>query len=148
MPYQITTRVFSRTEDLSPEEVAQFIDWVWKARDINCFDMDVMKYPRTVVVSADDNDGALLYMPIQPALMLESLAPRPGVSPRKEAMALWKIGETLEQISKHTGIQEQYFLCKDDRVANLCARHGFEEMKGYRLLKKKIPLPVSDPPKE
>lgn len=143
--YRITTRV-STIAEVPEKDQNTFVDWVWKARDINCFDKDILTYPRSIMLTADDDEGPLLYLPVQPVLMLESLAPRPGVSPRKEALALWKLGEQLEQISKSTGICEQYFLCQDDRVVDLCTRHGFEEMKGYRLLKKKIPVP--DIPKE
>jgi hypothetical protein len=142
--YKITTRV-SSVGAMSEEDMKTFIEWAWKARAINCFDPDVIGYPRSIMLAADDNEGPLLYLPVQPVLMLESLAPRPDVSPRKEAMALWKMGEMLEGISKDTGIQEQYFMCKDDRVADICSKHGFEEMKGYRLMKKKI-KPLELPP--
>ena len=131
---------------MSSTDTKNFIDWVWQARIINCFDPDVLKYPRTIMATAEEQEAALLYIPVQPVLMFESIAPKPGISPRKEALALWKIGQMLEDVSKMTGFQEQYFLCKDDRVADICAEHGFTELVGYRLLKKKIA--VADLPKE
>lgn len=139
--------VFASTiQNVSPEHAKQFIQWVWEARTINCFDPDVLSYPRSCLLHAEDADGPTLFLPIHPVLMLESLAPRPGISERKEALSLWKIGEQLEEISKMTGIQEQYFLCKDDRVAEICKRHGFTELEGYRILKKKVPPAVLPEP--
>jgi hypothetical protein len=135
--YQITTRV-TAVGAMPEEDKKRFVDWIWEARQINCFDPDILTYPRTVMYTADDNDGPILYLPVQPGLILESLAPRPEVSARKEAMALWKLGEMLEETSRITGIQEQYFLCRDDRVSDICCKHGFEEMKGYRIMKKKV----------
>jgi hypothetical protein len=134
--------------DLAKDDQENFIAWVWAARAINAFDPKVISYPRTIMLTADKEvkgcpTEPILYLPVQPVLMLESLAPKPGISPHEEAAALGRFGELLEQISKETGIQEQYFLCKDDRVADLCVKHGFTEMKDYRLLQRKIPyVPV------
>ena len=134
---KITTRL-TTIGGMTKKDQDTFADWVWQARAINKFEPDVLSYPRTVMLTADDESGPVLYLPVQPVLMLESLAPKPGVSPRKEALALWRMGEMLEQVSRDTGMREQYFICKDDRVADICADHGFEELKGYRLLRKKI----------
>lgn len=143
--YHIGTRV-STIGNMTEEDFGTFSDWVWRARAINCFDKDIVGYPRTIMLTAEDKDGPILYLPVQPVLMLESLAPRPEVSPRKEALALWKLGEMLDGISQAVGMQEQYFLCKDDRVADICSKHGFQELIGYRLLKKKVA--VLDVPQE
>lgn len=137
---------FCTVGDLSEQDKKNFAEWVWGARNINYFDPDVLRYPRTIITSAEDEGGALLYIPVQPVLMFESIAPRPELSPRKEALSLWRIGQMLEDVSKLTGYREQY--CKDDRVADICAKHGFTEMEGYRILKKKIALPKDDEPKE
>lgn len=138
MAYKITVH-WKPMYEVSPEQAVEFVDWVWKSRHVNCFDPDVVSYPRSTMLWAADSDGPLLYLPIQPVLMLESLAPRPELSPRKEAIALWQLGLMLESISKETGMQETYFLCKDDTVADICKQHGFSEMEGYRILKKKVP---------
>lgn len=137
--YKITTRV-SPLCQVELQDQKTFVDWVWKARDINCFDPDVLSYPRAVMYTADDQGGPLLYLPVQPVLMCESLAPRPGASAKQIALALFKIGEMLNETSQITGIQEQYFLCKHDQTADFIKKHGFEEMKDYRILKRKAPV--------
>ncbi len=138
--FKISTRT-STLGAMPKEDAATFVDWVWKAREINAFDPSILTYPRTVMLTADDSEGPVLFLPVQPVLMLESLAPRPGLSPRKEALALWKLGECLEQVSRDTGIQEQYFLCKDPRVTEICSKHGWEILEGYSILRKKIAVP-------
>lgn len=120
------------------KDAENFISWIWQARTINCFDPEVLSYPRSCMTMAEDGDGATLYIPIQPVLMFESIAPRPGISPKREALSLWRIGQKLEEVSRDTGLMEQYFLCKDNRVAEICKQHGFTEMEGYRILKKKV----------
>ena len=145
---KITTRCVP-VGGMVKEDWENFISWVWEARKINNFDPDVVSYPRSVMLTADketeNTSEPILYLPIQPVLMLESLAPKPGITPREEALALWRLGELLEQITKDTGLQEHYFICKDDRMADYCSKHGFTEMKGYRLLKKKIPFVPAKP---
>lgn len=122
------------------DEAKLFTDWVWQARKINMFDPEVLKAPRAAMVRAVNEQGPLLFVPLQPVLMLESLAPKPGLTPRQEAMSLWRVGEAVEGAAKLCGFQEVVFMTRDDRVADICAEHGFEELKGVRVLKKKIKL--------
>jgi hypothetical protein len=119
--------------------IAKFVDWVWQMRHLNLFDKDVLTYPRTVMCRAGNEDDDLLFVPVQSVLMFDSLAPKPGLTPRQEAMCLWRVGEAVDEIAKQTGHREVYFFCSDDRVADICSRHGFKEIKGVRLMRKKLP---------
>lgn len=76
-------------------------------------------------------------------LILESLAPMPGLSPRKEALALARLGKAIDSIAAQTGHSEVWFLCKDARVADLCKRHGYEEVSTLRLFRSKIDIGIS-----
>jgi len=117
----------------------QFIDWVWQMRHLNLFVPEVMSYPRTVVCKASAGDEALAYIPLQSVLMYDSIAPKPGLSPRQEAMSLWRIGEAVDKAAQDSKHREVYFFCKDDRVADICSDHGFEEIRGVRLLRRRLP---------
>src|SRR5437588_430625 len=105
--------------EMSEEDRKNFAEWVWASRALNCFDMEVVSYPKTVMVRADAPEGAVLYVPLQSVLLFESLAPKPGISPRMEALALYLIGEKVSEMALHTGHREVYFFCKDDRVAEI-----------------------------
>ncbi len=133
----VSVRV-STVGETKPEDQKLFSEWSWAAREINCFDPEVMGYPRTVLLCAEAKGGPLLYMPLQSVLMMESLAPQPGLSPRQEALALRQISRAVEQIAQHTQHREAYFLCKDERVVKIAAAHGYEVLSGYTVLRKKI----------
>lgn len=124
---------------MTEQDVTNFKQWVWNLRSINMFDPVVMSAPRTVMCCAG-NDEPLLYVPLQPVLMFDAIAAKPGLTPRQEAMCLWKIGEKVDEVAKATGYQEIWFVCRDDRVSDICAAHGFEEIKNVRVLKRTIKI--------
>lgn len=123
---------------MSEQDIKDFMAYVWEMKSLNMFDCDVIGYPKTVMLRAKSEDGNQLFIPMQSVLMFDSIAPRPGLSARHEALALAKIGEVVVQAARDTGTKEIYFFCRDDRVADLCARHGYDEIKGVRLLRKKV----------
>lgn len=124
---------------LTPEEMTQIISWLWQARHINCFDPDVLTYPRVIVAKAGDEDGAKLYIPLQAALIWESVAPMPGISNRQEAVCLARIEEQVVKAQQDAGFGESIFLCKDDSMSNFVAHQdGWEELVGYRVLRRKL----------
>lgn len=126
--------------EMTEADVENFKEWVWKMRSINMFDPEVIGYPRAAMAKAENEDGALLYIPLQAVLMFDAIAPKPELTPRQEAMCLWKIGEVVDQAARETEFREVVFFCRDDRVSDICARHGFEEIKDVRVLRKKVPL--------
>lgn len=95
------------------------------AQGINLFDPAVMDYPTTRTVVAH-NGEPLMYMPYQQVLMMESLAPKPGISPIEEGLALREITKSVALLASQAGIREAYFLCKDERVVKFASAHGFE----------------------
>lgn len=119
-------------------DARDFCEYVWSMKPLNLFDREVLTYPRTVMLRAKNEEGNQLFIPLQSVLMYDSIAPRPGLSPMAEARALSKIGEVVDQAAQDSGVAEVYFFCRDDRVADLCSRHGYEEIRNVRVLKKKI----------
>jgi hypothetical protein len=149
---KITTRMCP-IGSMTEEDKKNFIEWVWAERKISNFDRDVLTYPRTVMLTADKEnaDGTstpVLYMPVQPVLMMESTPSTPGGDPREKALALRRLSQLLEQITKDTGIQEHYFLTADPHYADFCKKHGFEKIEGFTILKRKIPVTPVTPTEE
>jgi len=132
--------VIMAIKDMTKDDIDNFKDWVWKMRHINLFEPKVVSYPRTVMCKAYTDDEALLYMPLQACLMYDSLAPKPDLSPRKEAFCLYKIVEQVDNIARDTGFGETYFICRDSRVSDIAAAHGFTEIKDVRILKRVVDL--------
>lgn len=123
------------------EEQKQFSEWVWNLRKLNMFDSEMISYPRTTMLKASDATGALLYIPLQPVLMYDAIAAKPGITPRQEALSMWRIGELVDSVQKDLGYGESYFVCRDHRVADICLRHGFEEITNVRILRHKAEMP-------
>lgn len=123
---------------LSDSDKSQFMEWVWGMMPLNMFQPEMLGYPRTVMCKAGTEDETMLFVPLQSVLMFDAIAPKPGLTPRQEAMCLWRVGEAVDEAARDSGHREVFFFCRDDRVADICARHGFEEIKGVRLMRKKV----------
>jgi hypothetical protein len=124
---------------LTPADIQLFLHWVLNTSN-NCYDPSILSYPKATMLAADDEEGPFAFLPMQSAIMLESLAVMAGTTPRKMALALARFGKAIDEIAEGTGVREVYFLCRDDNVADLCAQHGFDELLDFRVLRRKIKL--------
>lgn len=123
-----------------PKDDAEFTAWVKAAQDINLFDPKVMTYPTTRTLVAH-NGESLVYMPVQTTLTMESLAPRPGIAPIDEAIALREITKAVALLASQAGVREVYFPCKDERVVKFATNHGYEELGEWKDEKPPEPVP-------
>lgn len=115
----------------------QFAEWVKAAQEINLFDPSVMSYPTTKTLCAHTDEEAKLFMPYQLTLTMESLAPKPGIAPIEEALALREIAKAINVLASQAAIREVYFLCKDERVVKFAENHGFEKLP-YTTMRLKV----------
>ena len=133
----ITTRVVT-VGDMTEQDKENFVKWSYEYRATNLMDVNVLSYPRTIMLIAEDEDGPILFVTVQPVLLLDSLTPRPETSPRKKALALYKISELLKQVSKDSNIPEEYLFTQDTAYAKTVMRHGgFEELEDHKILRRK-----------
>jgi hypothetical protein len=135
---KITADVFT-VGSLPKRAWDQLIDWMKRGMPLNMFDPNMLLYPRTVICTAKADDENLLFIPLQPVLMYDAIASAPDITPRQEALALYRIGQVTDRLAKDLGFRETYFFCRDNSVTDLCADHGFEEVKNVRVLRRKIP---------
>lgn len=105
-----------------------YADWLQAASDINLVDPGVYSYPTCNTLVVEKADEPILINSFQAVLVMEALAPKPGLSPMDEARALRKLFDKIEEIAHATGIKEVYFGCKDPRVDGFVTRHGFEKL--------------------
>lgn len=96
----------------------------------NLFDPAVMFYPTTnTVVVEREIEGEkvpMFFAPFQAVVMLESLAPKPGLSPREMAAVLAKFHEGIVNVCRQQRIREIYFICADERVAEFALHHPIQ----------------------
>jgi hypothetical protein len=128
------------------QEAKNFISWIWKSLRQTQFDAEIMTHPRMVMATARDENGPLVQIPLQSVLMFDCMAAKPGIDNRTKAYAMWKIGETVEQVMKDTGNLDCFFYTNDEAEAESCAKHGWTELKGVRLMRKRLPASVLQTP--
>jgi len=115
--------------DAEPKDAQNYSEWLTAASGINLVDPAVYKYPTCVTAVVEDKEG-------QPALMnsshlvlvMEALAPRPGLTPLQEARALKELFEAVKEIARKSGVREILFGCKDERVHKFIEGRGFEKL--------------------
>jgi hypothetical protein len=114
-----------RKEDLTIDDAEKYVEWAFRVKEKTNFDPTILYYPRTVLCRAKADDEPIVYLPLQPILMFESLAPEKNVTERQLALALWKINEAVDKMGLAAGFKESYFLTGDEREANVCSLHGW-----------------------
>ena len=95
-------------------------------------EMDCLKYPSTTTFCAYDESGPLAYLPIQKVLMMETFAPRPGLTELQQAQVLKEFVQATVTHAHQNGIGEIYYLGSDEKTDSF-ARHNVYEY---------VPLPV------
>jgi hypothetical protein len=100
-----------------------FTKWA-HATENNLFDHKVIFYPTTNVVAIENKGAPIFFAPFQAVIMLESLAPQPGLSPGMTAAALSKFIEGIVNICRQQRIREVFFVCADDKLADFALGHA------------------------
>lgn len=109
-----------------PRDAKNYADWLKAAEDINLVDRSVYSYPTTNTIVVEKDGEPVLMNSFQAVLVMEALAPKPGISPMDEARALKELFEGVKRIAAGTGVKEIMFACKDPRVIKFVEKHGGE----------------------
>lgn len=91
-------------------------EWLAKASDINLVDRGVYTYPTTQTLVVERDGQPQLMNSFHAVIVMEALAPRPGITPMQEARALDELFEKIKQVAREAGIREVMFGCKDERL--------------------------------
>jgi hypothetical protein len=127
-------KITARLADAS--DAPQFTEWV-TSTSLNLFDPDIATYPNLRTLAIDKNGSPVLYIPFQPTFTVESLAHKPDITPRENAVALRAFQDAIEKLAAAYGIREIYFMCKDESLIDFVEGHGYERVK-CAVLRKKI----------
>jgi hypothetical protein len=117
-----------------PQELQQLMKWGAEGED-NFLDPSVVFYPSTMNLRATQGKDTVMYMPVQTAFVLESLAINPEARKHEITVALREMVISLRLIAQQRGIGEIYFLGTNDKTNEFAKAHGFEELpwRAYRM---------------
>ena len=115
----------------SKTEVATYQDWAMKTPN-NLYDPQVAGYPCTEVLVAE-NGQPLVFMPIQQAVVMDSLAARPGIEKREMALALKELVKMTAFMAHRANLREIMFFSADKDVNAMAERYGFERVESPTL---------------
>lgn len=102
--------------------------WLKEAEHINLLDRGVYSYPTTQTLVVEHKGEPQLINSFQAVLVMEALAPRPGLTPLREAWALNQLFERIKEISRSVGVKEVMFGCKDEGLEKFIKARGFEKL--------------------
>ena len=107
-----------------PEDAQEYAKWAPFTEDA-CLDAGVLAYPttRTLVAHAGK---PLVYLPVQLAAMLESVAVSPDASPLEIAESYRQLVKSVVFAMNSQGVREIYFLSKHPTVIKMATDNGFE----------------------
>ena len=104
-----------------------FIEWV-NSTPNNLWDDAVLKYPTLRIICAY-NGAPVAFLPVQQALILESLAVSDIAPLLDKAQAFRDLVKAAELHASAQQMRELYFICKDETVLKLAEGHGFERIE-------------------
>lgn len=94
----------------------------------NLCDPSIFKYPVTTSLKAVKDSKPLVFMPIHPVFMLESLAITKDNSSVDTAVALAELVKTVRWEAYNAGHGEMFFACAEPSTQAFAEKHGFERV--------------------
>lgn len=110
-----------------PEDATTYAEWLEGTKD-NLLDKGVYAYPTAQHLVVDKDSQPQLINTIHAVLVMEALAPKPGITPLQEARALNELFEKVKQVARECGIKEIMFGCKDEGLGKFIEGRGFERL--------------------
>lgn len=104
-----------------------FVSWV-NSTPNNLWDKEVLEYPTLRIICAY-NGQPVAFLPVQNALMLESLAVSDKAALLDKAQAFRDLVKAAELHASSGNQREMYFICKDEDVLKIAEGHGFERIE-------------------
>jgi len=94
----------------------------------NLADSKVLLYRNTMTWCAYDQNGPIVFVPVQKPAMMEALAINPDADPVDVAIALKELTQTIVTQCHIEGTGEVYFLCKEESTQRFAEKQLFEKL--------------------
>ena len=108
-----------RLEKAKPEDAKEAVKWLVENIGLNdCT-------PRSLKNCTFYKIAGILYLPIKPVMMLESLAPNPAITGKRRLLALRRAMDDLQKF--YPNVEFCYLTRGNTRLDEAARRYGFEE---------------------
>jgi hypothetical protein len=111
-----------------PQDSQTYAEWLKAMDHINLVDRGVYEYPTCQTLVVERKGEPQLMNSFHAVLVMEALAPKPGISPLGEARALNELFEEVKRVAREAGVREIVFGCKDDSLTGFIENRGFEKL--------------------
>lgn len=112
-------------------ETLDHLHWLTKQKDVDWATLDYPTADKVAVV--DGADRPMLFAHFHAGLIIESLAFRPGLSPKEKLESALEVVNNQCSAAKGIGVREAYYMSSDARTDESAMRHlGFEKVTMYR----------------
>ena len=108
-------------------DLNKFSEWTVETRD-NLADARALMYRNTVIWCAYDQNGPIVFVPVQKPAMMEALAINPDSDPVDVAIALKELTQAIVTQCHIDGTGEVYFLCKEESTQRFAEKQLFEKL--------------------
>lgn len=132
--------------DVAVEDARKFCGWMETQAARTNLDIKVLSYPRSCMARVAKGEKTVAMLPIQPVLMLESLAKDPEMSEWALTLSIIELDALTGQVMASTGICEAYLLTDMPKFVDTAISRGWTkclhdpERKTW-LMKKQIEPP-------
>ena len=120
-----------------PKDSETYAAWLAKDRDINLVDPLVYNYPTCNTLAVEQDGEVAAMQSFHAVLMVEALAPKPGLTAKQTARATKKLFDTIEEIARISGIREVWFASEYPPMQRMVQRHGCQEVP-YKVYRKRV----------
>jgi len=110
------------------EDASTYVSWLKEAEHINLVDRKVYEYPTCQTLVVERNGEPQLINSFHAVLVMEALAPKPGLTPLQEARALNELFEKVKEVARSVGVKEIMFGCRDERLVKFIEGRGFDRL--------------------
>lgn len=104
-----------------------FCSWMWRQRESSNFDPRSLEAPRACMIKVTQSEKPIAYMPIQPAIVLESLCNDESLTKTQLTLAIYEIHKMVKKLMSDSGMAEAFFTTSNDRFVYLCEGQGWKK---------------------
>lgn len=107
-----------------PEDAQKYAEWLKSDAKINCVDPATVNYRSSFTAVVEQNEEPVMMQTAHPVLMLEALAPKPGLPPKESARAINEMFEAMKRVARSYGIKEIYFASSHEPLQKMVEKRG------------------------